>query len=46
MFTWMEATEWKHLPSQGGLLDQDEVLMENIMRIASLVRKSGKKNNG
>ncbi len=46
MFTWMEATDWKHLPSAGGLLDQDEVLMENIMRITSLVRKSGKQNNG
>jgi hypothetical protein len=39
MFTYMEATQWQHLPEAGGLLDQDDLLMDNIMRIKSVVRK-------
>lgn len=33
MFTWLEAIEWKHLPNEGGLLDQDECLMRDIFTI-------------
>jgi hypothetical protein len=44
MYVWMEATkEWTFLPSPGGLLDQDDLLMENILRIQSVIRKSEKK---
>jgi hypothetical protein len=34
--TWvlMEATGWKHLPHAGGLLDQPEALMDDLMTIA------------
>jgi hypothetical protein len=33
----MEATDWKHLPYAGGLLDQPESLMDDIMVIAGEV---------
>ena len=45
-FTWMEACEWKHLPKAGGLEDQDDLLMENIFRITSVIRKVQKARNG
>jgi hypothetical protein len=35
----MEAMEWKHLPKAGGLEDQDELLMENVFRLASAIRR-------
>lgn len=33
MYTWLEAIEWRHLPNEGGLLDQDELLMGNVFTI-------------
>lgn len=30
----MEALDWKHLPNAGGLLDQDEALMQDLMTIS------------
>lgn len=38
-YTQMEATGWHHLPYAGGLLDQPELLMQNIYRIANAVRQ-------
>lgn len=36
--TWtrMEATGWKYLPVAGGLLDQPEALMEDLLAIAAM----------
>jgi hypothetical protein len=33
-WTLMEATGWKHLPHVGGLLDQPQALMDDLMTIA------------
>lgn len=30
MWTWLKSIEWAHLPDAGGLLDQQEGLMEAI----------------
>jgi hypothetical protein len=41
MYELMDATDWTHLPEQGGWFDQDEALMEDITliaRMASFVR--------
>jgi len=35
-FTLMEATGWRFLPQAGGLLDQDEALLLDVLTIASL----------
>lgn len=35
----MEATGWRFLPYAGGLLDQPESLMRNVLRIANIVNK-------
>ncbi|MFA5416893.1 MAG: hypothetical protein WC341_00405 [Bacteroidales bacterium] len=47
-FVWMQATDWKLLPTTGGLEDQDNLLMNNIFKIASFVQKlkKAKKPNG
>jgi hypothetical protein len=39
MFTWTEATQWRHLPTAGGLQDQDEMLMNNIFAIAAAINR-------
>jgi hypothetical protein len=39
MYTLMEATQWHFLPSLGGLGDQDEILMNNILTIAIRVKE-------
>lgn len=33
----MEALEWKHLPDAGGLLDQNDALMEDLTKIRAAV---------
>jgi len=33
MFSWLQAIEWRHLPNEGGLLDQDECLMSDIFTL-------------
>lgn len=33
LWTLLRSIEWKHLPSEGGLLDQDEQLMSDIATI-------------
>lgn len=38
-FTLMEATGWRYLPEAGGLLDQDEALMSDILTIRGLDEK-------
>jgi hypothetical protein len=43
-YVWLEAVQWRHLPDDGGLLDQDETLMENIFMIASAVGRAKKTN--
>jgi hypothetical protein len=35
----MQATDWKHLPSAGGLLDQSEALMSDIFTIEFMYRR-------
>lgn len=37
-YTLMESTKWQFLPYAGGLLDQPEALMRNILRISNIVR--------
>ncbi len=42
VWTMLEATEWRHLPQAGGLLDQDEALMSDLAAIgarSSIVRQ-------
>lgn len=34
VYTMLENIEWKHLPDAGGLLDQDEALMQDLSVIA------------
>lgn len=34
----MEATDWRFLPRAGGLLDQPEALLEDILTLATLAR--------
>jgi hypothetical protein len=34
----MEATDWRFLPYAGGLMDQPELLMANVYRIANAAR--------
>jgi hypothetical protein len=43
VFVLMEATQWNHLPDAGGILDQDDILMENLMRIKSVSNKMPRK---
>lgn len=38
-FTQMEATGWKWLPYEGGLLNQPELLMGNLYRLKNLMRE-------
>ncbi len=38
-FTWMQALDWKFLPSAGGLQDQDYMLMSNIFSIHAAIRR-------
>jgi hypothetical protein len=41
IWTFMDATDWKHLPDQGGVLDQDEGIIEDVTLLSymsSLVR--------
>lgn len=35
----LEALDWRFLPKAGGLEDQDELLIENIFKIADSVRR-------
>jgi hypothetical protein len=35
----IEATDWRFLPRAGGLLDQPEALLEDVLTIAALARK-------
>jgi hypothetical protein len=45
MFTWMEACKangWTCLPAAGGLEDQEELLMNNILLIANSVQRHSK----
>lgn len=44
-FTQMEATGWRFLPYAGGLLDQPELLMRNIYRIARVARNMEENKN-
>jgi hypothetical protein len=39
MYVQLELVAWHVLPSAGGLLDQDDVLMENIFRIKYAVER-------
>jgi hypothetical protein len=34
MYVLLDSTEWKHLPEQGGLIEQDDLIMEEIALIA------------
>jgi hypothetical protein len=34
----MEATGWRFLPQAGGLLDQPEALLEDVLTLAALAR--------
>jgi len=36
VWTLMEATGWKHLPLAGGLLDQPEALMDDLLTLSWL----------
>ncbi len=38
-WTLLDATEWKHLPHAGGLLDQDGPLMDDVMSIEFMSRR-------
>jgi hypothetical protein len=38
MWAWLEGIEWRHLPDTGGLLDQEEQLMTNIIAINKHVK--------
>jgi hypothetical protein len=35
----MSATDWKHLPEGGGLLDQSEALMNDVLSIEFMHRR-------
>ena len=44
VFTWMEATNWRHLPSE--LMDQPEWLMDDLFTLASeleVIKNANKK---
>lgn len=45
-FTQMEATGWRHLPYDGGLLDQPELLMSNLYRLKTLMQARTEPQNG
>ena len=36
----MQATEWKHLPFAGGLLEQPEALWDGVMKIEFMNRRT------
>lgn len=38
MWSWLKSIDWAHLPSAGGLLDQDEGLMQAVMSIQAHYR--------
>lgn len=38
-YVWCEALDWRHLPREGGLENQDEMLMSNIFAIKTAVNK-------
>jgi len=33
MWRWLKSIEWAHLPHEGGLMDQEEGLMEDIFTL-------------
>lgn len=39
--TWamLDATDWKHLPNSGGLLEQDEALMDDTFTVEFMARR-------
>lgn len=39
VFTQLQATDWRHLPYVGGLLDQPEALWNDVLTIAGLERR-------
>jgi len=39
VFTQLNATDWRHLPYAGGLLDQPEQLWNDVITIAGLERR-------
>jgi hypothetical protein len=45
-FTWMEVFDWKFLPRSGALEDQDEILIENIIKLADSVRRIKRSKEG
>lgn len=49
LFMLMESTDWRHLPMDGGWLDQDECLMEDVAllsQMSQLVRSEVRGNAG
>lgn len=36
MWSILEGIEWKHLPDPGGLLDQDQALMQDLSTIGHM----------
>ncbi len=45
-YTLMESMKWQFLPYAGGLLDQPEALIRNILRIVNIVRAMEGNQNG
>ena len=45
-WTLMEATGWKYLPCAGGLIDQDEALLMDVLTIAALSERVRKAQRG
>jgi hypothetical protein len=39
VWTQLNATEWKHLPSSGGLLDQPEALWNDVLAVEFMHRR-------
>ncbi len=33
MWRWLKSIDWSHLPHEGGLMDQEEGLMEDILTL-------------
>ena len=45
-YSMMEATDWHFLPYAGGLMDQPEMLILNIFRIARVAKWLKEQKNG